>query len=216
MARTFREQGKPYQIVRPSGEPVPEPTDPAVAATHIANWATLLSRSLGEHISSPLTWLDDVSQPYDTDRPHWQGYCALVLTAAHADKPQHALPTRTPKRWDDHPAFVAATAKNGQSRFTQILLPELWLPADFPFTFQAPGPASDQPIWIGAGTTLVGQLESLNAAVFHASPDDLARWRHDGPPADDDLSGCARFGFAVFQHLASFASRNNLPLKLDY
>jgi hypothetical protein len=216
VARTFREQGKSYQIVRPGGEPPPEPMEPSEVATHISNWATLLSRGLGEHLSSPLAWSDDVTQPYDTDRPHWQGYCALVLTAAHTNQPQHALPNRTPQCWDDHPAFVAATAMNGKSKFTQILLPELWLPADFPFTFQAPGPASDQPMWIGSVPALLAQLETLDAAVFHASPDDLARWRHDGPPADDDLSGCARFGFAIFQHVASFAGRNKLPLKLDY
>lgn len=216
VARTFREQGKPYQIIRPDGEPQPEPMEPSAIATHISNWARLLSRGLEEHLSSPLAWTDDISQSYDTDRPHWQGYCALVLTAAHADQPRYALPARTPQNWHDHPAFVAATARNSQSRFTQILLPELWLPANFPFAFQAPGPASKEPIWIGSVPGLLAELETLNADVLHATADDLPLRRRDGLPADDNLIDCARFGFAVFQHLASFAYRNKLPLKLDY
>lgn len=216
MARAFREQGKPYKIIRPEGEPEPEPADPTEVAAHIAHWAALLSQSLGENISAPLAWQDDISQPYETDRPHWQGYCALLLAAAHADQPQHSLPATTPQRWDDHPAFIAATAKDFRSRFSQILLPELWLPADFAFTFQAPGPASGHPTWIGSTSTLLASLETLNSAVFHSSQEDLAKWRYDGLPQDNELWGCARFGFAIFHHLVSFSNRHKSPLKLDY
>jgi hypothetical protein len=216
MARTAREQGLSYQVIRPDSEPAPEPEDPAFIESHIATWAELLSQSLGENISSPIAWADNISQPYETDRPHWPGYCGLLLTAAHADHPEHPLPATTPERWDDHPAFVASTAPKSGSKFTQILLPELWLPSSFDFAFRAPDPAGDDPVWIGSVPTLLVQLDRLNSSVFHASADDLDRWQHDGPPADNNLPGCARFAFAVFHRLTTFAQRENLPLKLDY
>lgn len=216
MARAFREQGRAYQLIHPSGEPPPEPIEPTVVENHIALWTNALSGSLGAHLSSPLSWQDDLSQPYDTDRPHWQGYCALLLTAAHADFPTLALPSITPERWDDHPTYVAAISKDAKSRFTQILLPELWLPSDFQFAFQAPGPASEEPIWIGAVATLLLQLNTLNDTVFHGSSEDLARWSFDGPPPDNNLLGCARFGFAIFHRMATFSRDHSLPLKLDY
>lgn len=216
LARISREQGIAYKLVRPSGGPEQEPVDPAVIESHIATWAELLSQSLGDNITAPLGWTDTVSRPYETDQPHWLGYSALLLTAAHTDHPHHPLPETAPQQWDDHPAFVASTAPNSRSKFSQILLPELWLPSPLGFIFQTPGPASEEPIWIGAVPDLLAQLDRLNSEVFHASADDLVRWAHDGLPPDDNLPGCARFAFAVFHRLATFAHQENLPLKLDY
>jgi len=69
---------------------------------------------------------------------------------------------------------------------------------------------------MGAVPSLLDHLDMLNDAVFHASPQDLAQWRQKGIPEDNVLPECARFGFAVFHHLASFSRNHCVPLKMDY
>ena len=63
---------------------------------------------------------------------------------------------------------------------------------------------------------LVRQLDRLNAKILRLEPGELEHLKCAGPPEDNNLVGCARFGYAIFSGLAWFALSHRLPLKLDY
>lgn len=210
--RMARENGQTFQIVRPDDGATEETvTDPLVISDTVGHWRKSLSRGLAENLTAPLSWIDSQHSDYLTDRPGWTGYSALVLLAAQTEHPKFDLPAYAPKEWANHPAYQAATTPQCTFSYSQLLMPELWLPGDFNFIFKAEDVAGKM-VWMGSTIQLERNLRSLNADVLRGSDDDCCRWRSDGLPADDEFMASARFGLALFLSVVGFAVRNHVPM----
>src|SRR5205807_716130 len=109
---------------------------------------------LPEGIDLSLDWDESPDRPYFTDKPGWEGYAALLLTAAYADRPDAKMPATLPGDWESDAVLVSMRARDAQTRYEAVLNPEWWLPGDFRFTFRAPGPTGHT-LHMGSNSHLV-------------------------------------------------------------
>ena len=214
-ARYCRERGIPYQTVRPNPDPADAVTDPAVVREAVVGWRSSLEAGLRQHLNSGLSWSEEADAPYFTDRPSWEGYAGLLLLAAHTEFPDFAKPEHVTSEWDKDEAYQAATSPDFRSRFSSIYDVQLWLPCQFSFKFKAqdvPGAET----WFGSSSALLDQLRRLNDETYQGSSDDLARWKYEAFEKTDTFEKSARFGLAMFLHLAQLSVEHQLPMKLDF
>ncbi|HKI02884.1 MAG TPA: hypothetical protein VKK31_12990 [Thermoanaerobaculia bacterium] len=199
------------------GEDDETPATPEEVREAVESWRAALSEALETYLSEPLEWDESPEKPYFTDQPGWEAYAALLLWAAHAEHPELERPTEIPEQgWAEDPAYLAAIESDSGTAYRQILQPELWLPGDFPFCFEAPSPIQ-QPTFMGSTQDLERDLEALNEATFKATPDELTAFlTAEAIEAEDELEAAARYGLAVFLTLAKNANEHRLPLMLAY
>ena len=214
-----REHGMPYQVVRP-GDEEQSSTDtvvnPVSLREAIYDWREVLTEGLGDQLEEPLEWNEALDTPYYTDRPHWDGYGALVLLAALEENAHHSPPDIIDEQWTEHPAYLESKADNFENtEYLQILMPELWLPADFPFTFRFMD-LTGHTLAIGSATRLLEQLRLLNDRTFKGDEQERELWCLEAPKSGGSFQHAARFGLGMFLELAEKAVENRLPLKLDY
>ncbi len=239
-----REQGIPVQIVR-SNEPPPDAiTEPAVVQEAVLAWRSSIEQQLGDRLGARLEWPEDPSIEYVTDKPDWDAYGAVLLLAAHDEFGAGSLPHEAPRQWQKEPLYGPVLQQYhgerhsvrrglarlfGRSReeaggspsggdvllYRHLHLPELWLPADFDFTFRADDVAGAE-MTMGSVPRLFAELRRLNERTYRAEPTDLEAWRQDGPPEDRSFDRTARFGLSIFLGLAKEAVDRRLPMKLDY
>jgi len=230
MAREQRiEYNKIYAIKKPG---TPPPKDEIRES--VKNWCLGLTASLKEHGFGPVAWDEDDHMPYFTDRPNWDGYGGLLVWAAHAEHPELELPSQLPETWADDEAYQRSIERELHSRYRSILAPQLWLPVEFPFVFEAPTLTADQDI-IGSVFTLKQQLDELQdetgekLSALTSLPKPQAEsskpsgflagvFSRKQPPAEEkpSLSEAAEFGLSVFRELAAKACEHRLPMVLDY
>jgi hypothetical protein len=209
-----REQGINYQIIHPDGDKGQPPSADEARPAIIA-WRKGVFQSLRGYLRDPLEWDESDCLPYFTDRPGWDGYAALLLWAAYSEHPEQDMPELIPKEnWTDDEVFLATLEKDSGTRYRQILEPELWLPCDFDFTFQAPNVAN-QPTWIGSTIALAKQLELLNDATFRINEEQLAECLNGKGGTETELEA-AEFAFAIFISLAQKANEHCVPMILSY
>ncbi len=233
--RMAREQGIQYTMIYSGGKPEAPPpaTDIRQAVT---GWCRALSGGLEVHGCGPAQWDEGDQQPYFTDRPAWDGYSALLVWAAHAEHPDLPVPGEVPESWVDDPAYVRSTVREYKSRFRTILEPQLWLPTEFPFVFDAPTIVSDDKTCIGSAFTLKLQLDELHAQTAEkleqlkstrqtvpSSPKkaglfgSLLRGKKREPdPPKAGLAKTAAFGLQLFRDLATKACEHRLPILLSF
>jgi hypothetical protein len=206
-------EGLKYTQISPDG-PVDKADAPSPdeVRTAIGNWRRGLSKALGDNISSPLEWDESTSSPYATDRPGYPGYGGLLLWAAYADHDDKPRPEQLPEDgWFSDPVFAAATEKESGTSFRQIIQPEMWLPCEFEFSFQAPSPVN-QPTWIGSSIELKRQLQKLNDLTFNATQQEIESWLNEEIVAKTEVEHAAKFAFAVFDSLCRFSIQNRVPI----
>jgi hypothetical protein len=231
--RSAREQGAHSQMIHAGGDPEPPaPADELREA--IANWCEGLSKSLQPHGCGSVAWDEADDKPYLTERPGWHGYSGMLVWAAHAEHPDLPLLAELPQSWADDPAFQRSTNREFKSQFRTILEPDLWLPADFPFVFEAETLHSDKSC-IGSVFTLHRQIEDLlertgtplreqaqiqrtrAAAPKRTWLERLLRRRTEAStPAPPGLAETAEHGLEIFRDLAAKACEHRLPLILSY
>ena len=183
----------------------------------VAAWQGALSEALGFE----KLWADRADAPYATDQPHWLGYGAMVLLAAHLEHPGLARPTDSPEDFASSEAVKAAQA--GDNAYPSLLGgAEWWLPL--------PGIEATF-----TGTTVNGRTVAMGTLDLLERELDLLRERlgvdgvtlaesllMGGPDPDsvEDPAAYRRqwgiFGLAVFLELTRQAQRMQLPLVLDY
>jgi len=214
-----RENHVAYKIVRPAdaeadGE-LPK-LDPAAMQTAVTDWREVMIEGLGAHLQAPLEWDESPETPYFTDRPHWDGYAALMILAACEENADIDIPETVPGNWSNHPALVRARSDEfAHTDYMHLLSPEMWLPGDFSFTFQFVDLAG-RTITIGSVERLLDHLRHLNERVYRATEEERLIWRQHCPPAGAPFDQAARFGLGVFLDLAEQAAAHRLPIKLDY
>src|SRR6266568_7343604 len=129
--KSAREQGMKYHKISPEGGKARAPPEASVIRGAVKSWCAGLSRALQQHGVAPVQWDEGQTQPYFTDRPGWDGYCALLLWEAYSEQPELIAPRNVPESWADDPAFVRSTSNDFKSRYNSVLLPALWLPVEF-------------------------------------------------------------------------------------
>jgi hypothetical protein len=195
-----RQQRVPFAIVHGPGGPAgAEALEPVTRAAVLA-WRDGLARQLGERLDGPLDWDESPGRPCFTDKPGWDGYGGVALLAAHAERPGLPLPPGVSPDWPDDPAYHAAMTQGTGSRFEQVLIPELWLPCPFAFTFRTLD-VTGQEVEVGSSPALLEQLLALRAQ----------RQGDRGP-----LVQLAGAGLAVLLRMTEHSVRHRLPMKLDF
>jgi hypothetical protein len=214
-ARAAREQGIPFEVIRPNPEPRDKVADPMVVRQAVESWRSALEEGLKQQVAGGLSWDEGVQVEYFTDRPDRAGYAGLVLLAAHTVCPEHPRPEFATTHFDKDAAFQALAAHEFRCRFSQVFEVEIWLPCAFAFTFRAQDVAGRE-VLFGSASTLLEQLRRLNDESYKADAETLERWQHDGACSEDLFDQTARFGLAMFLRLAQLSVEHRLPMKLDY
>src|SRR5579862_4337734 len=157
-------------------------TDPSQIEPVVHAWRALVSRRLSGSLSQPLDWQDDMSRPYFTDKPDWDGWGALMLWAAHAEMPSVPLPVEFPENCFDAPLFHTWRSRPQETFVRAVLNCGWWLPGDDRFVFEMEDVASRNRI-MGFGSQL---LDELNVMSWKASPGEVEAWRKEGPAVKGD------------------------------
>jgi hypothetical protein len=178
-------------------------------------WRDALNKSLGANAPLPFDWNESLDAPYFARRPGWDGFGSLVLWAAYTEHPALRRPPTLPELWDDDLALLRSNAEGFRSRYSHLVRKvELWLPAAFPFTFEAED-VDGRRISIGSADTLSRQLADLNGATWKVDGEESISWSRRPPLNDAPLEIRARYGFAIISALARQAIEHRLPMKLD-
>jgi hypothetical protein len=232
--RTAREQGIEYTMIYANGNPLPPPPADEIRQA-VASWCEALSQGLKLHGFGPVTWNESNDNPYFTDRPAWDGYSALLVWAAHDEHPDLPLPEKVPETWADDPAYQRSIDREFKSHYTTILMPELWLPTQFPFSFESPTLVSEKG-WIGSTFTLkqqlddlrertTGRFQELKAVEKKMKPkvrktgffkSMFTRKQEDRKQTKPTLVEAAEFGLSIFSDLANKACEHQLPILLSF
>lgn len=210
-----REKGIPVKVVRPN-EPEDAITDPDEIRSDVIAWRENLSRELESYLSEPLDWDESPRSPYFTDKPGWDCYSSLLLWAAYSEHPDLVCPKECVEDWTKDEAFRRSSDPEFDTNYPSLLSnTEIWLPADFRFTFAGPDLAGDT-INYGSTVALREELNELNSRTWGADNSMLAVWCKKGAGHLAPLEIGARFAFAVFFELAGVATEHKLIMKLDY
>ena len=165
-------------------------------------------------------WVEDADAPYRSDKPAWSGYGAVVLLAAHLERPdlapgtpvrkglrRRAVDSVPPQAFANSEAFKAvATAP---SRFPTLLRGAEWcLPIgpDGPI-FEAPAP-NGTAIRTGSVDRLLAELRDLNDNTLRLTPAEMEEAIAGPSGRSGSDAEYARFGLALLTELAEFAVVN--------
>jgi len=203
-----RETGTHYQMIGPDGPP--QAADWNEVAELVTHWKTAINMGLGENLSQPLDWDESSSAPYFTDRPGYDGYGALLVWAAHAERG-----TKPPESYDgewyaDEAFLECSEVKEGQ-KYRPIISASLWLPGEFPFSFDFQD-LTGEDVHICSNQSLQKSLRELNASTFGMSSDDLTTALQGDVGDNPSLESIARTSLALFQRLADESVRHHLPI----
>jgi len=214
-ARAAREQGIPFEVVRPNPGPQDAVKDPAVIHQAVESWRTALEAGMRQELVDGLSWDERAGAGYFTERPGWVGYSGVVLLAAHTACPDHPRPEFSITHFDNDAAFQDLAAREFRCNFSHVFEVEIWLPCAFAFTFRAQDIAGHEVIF-GSSRTLLEQLRRLNNDIYKADAETLGRWKSEGACSADLFDQSARFGLAMFLHHAELSVEHRLPMRLDY
>ena len=230
--RMCREQGIEYRMIHIGGDAEPPPSAAEIREA-IGQWWRNMTNALSAQRCGTFQWNEGDNQPYFTARPAWDGYHALLVWTAHAEHRWLPLPPNIPDPWSQDAAFQRSTRPGSYSRFRTILSPQMWLPVDFPFTFEGPTLASSNPTHIGSVFTLKRELDEVHRRTSQRlnalknSPEGESEKRglfarlfcRPAPPLDPSkpkLAEAADRGLQIFRDLAAKACEHRLPLLLSF
>ena len=215
LQRHARETGMSLNVLRPNeSEAIVTDQDSIRAA--VCTWRDNLSSGLGDNIDAPLNWDESAESLYFTDKPAWDCYSSLLLWAAYLEHPDLLRPASCVEDWTKDAAYRRSSAKDFQTEYPGLLRDtEIWLPADFEFTFAATD-VSGNTVNFGSVLALRDELAQINARTWSADSATLTAWRMQGADYLAPLEIGARFAFAIFSDLANAAADHRLVMKLDY
>jgi hypothetical protein len=204
------QQRIPYTVIHGAARSSGHSQEDVVRAAVLA-WRDELGRGLDDRLETPLDWDESPDAPSFTGRPGWDAYGAVLLLAAYDEHPELAPPATATADWPDDLAYQ--TAAGADSRYDQLLLPDLWLPCAFGFTFRTQD-AAGHPVDVGSSAALTAQLCALRERTGLAGADGERLERPPGPKPP--LREAARYGLETLLGLAERALAHRLPMRLDY
>jgi len=206
------QQRVPYMVIR-DGRPDGHAEHDVIHSAVLA-WREQLRRGLGDRLGQRLDWDESAEAPSFTGRPGWDGYGGVLLLAAHDEHPELEAPATVSADWPDDVAYQTAVAAGAGSCYDHLLLPDLWLPCRFEFTFRTQD-AAGHTVDVGSAATLLAQLRTLRDRTGLAVPDGGGEQDHP-PGPKPPLRDAARHGLATLLRLAARAVDHQLPMRLDY
>jgi hypothetical protein len=214
-ARVAREIGATFEVVRQHNPP-DAIRDPEEIRTIVMEWRSGLAASLASRLPEPLDWDESPDAPYFTDKPCWDGYHGLLLKAAYQEHPGLQIPREIPKDFDKDPAIQRSMGAESQTSYPSLFSnAQFWLPARFPFVFEAPD-ASGKKVRMASSVSLAQELSELNRNTWNMNESELDQCAMDGCEAGSPLEVAARFGYALFRRHALLSVTHRLPFLLDW
>lgn len=214
-ARVAREMGATFKVIRQPNPP-DAIRDPEEIHSIILEWRNALGESLASHLPEPLDWDESPDAPYFTDKPGWDGYQGLLLKAAYQEHPGLTIPREIPEDLDKDSAIQRSMGADSQTSYPSLLSnAQFWLPARFPFVFEAPD-ASGKKVRIASSVSLAQELSELNRKTWNMNEAQLNQCAMEGCEAGSPLEGAARFGYALFRRHALLSVTHRLPFLLDW
>jgi hypothetical protein len=208
-----RESGQSYQKIGPGvDQPLPNWDEVANVSKQ---WLEVINQQLSSHLDGPITWSEEPTSPYFTDRPGYDGWGAIVTAASYvnAGKP---IPEMLSEDWMADPVVLEAmeTKESGKNRFIMITCSGLWLPADFDFTFDFVDVCNEKINISSTGLLAIG-LRMLNEQTVEMDAGEMNSALQAQLTAESPLEDVFRFSLSMYTDLARKAHENKLPMFYD-
>jgi hypothetical protein len=187
------------------------PTTAAIVEK-ISEWIDWISEGLTRQglLVRSLQWFEGEAEPCRHELP-LDAVLALKLFLAHGGSA--SCPPHLPKEPSLDPAWVAmAESDFADSPYDQLLVPEIWLPAAFDFTFPCPLPDGHE-LSAGSATALATQCGLLRERLFAATPLDAALWARIEPKGRE-VRALAQHAIGVLETAAADSARTGWPMLL--
>ena len=190
----------------------PTPQNEVTEVLH--RWRNATCSHLSGQGLATVTWSDEPTMPYLTDRPGWEGQTGLLFKYAYLKNPDLVPPIHVPPVDGnaDDPGWRAATEE--PSLFLILANCECWLPGDFQAMFEHATITGHR-----ANFSSVGMLNLALDQVcelWQKERSDVELLSTDQPDSHAHLDEAALHGLAVFCRVASFAAKHSVPVILDY
>lgn len=227
------ENGYTYNRIGPNGPmEQEEKPDPEEVRSSMEEWRdSILAVLKNSGVESP-SWPESNEAPYYTDKPDWDAWLALILTAACAVTGETVPPT-VEKGWGDDLWDLPVIQKARERKWSLFLGAELWLPFPDRFCFDCPNPLGN-PVTIGTIGGILNELEELNGLLWQAGEEEILSWTTtEGYPPDGEIGpdgkmhrigehtvydtrSLAKFAYSILYRAARFSQENQVPILLDY
>ncbi len=161
----------------------------------------------------PINWDESNAAPYFTDRPGYDGYGALLVWAAHAERGSDPLDSYSGEWFTDEAFIEVSQPKRGQ-KYRPITCGSLWLPGEFEFSFDFQDLTGEK-VHICTNTSLLNALDELNQNTFQLTDDELTEALTGISDNEPTLAALARFGLSLFRDLADKSIQHHLPILLS-
>jgi hypothetical protein len=189
------------------------PTDADARREAILRWRTELAGKLAGHGVPTFDW-DEREGVATAGLLAPDALRALRLLAVYADRADLELPRAVPKSLDADPVHAASAASDfAHNRFTQILVPDCWLPVEFDLTVKFPYPDGLDAVF-GSAPVLQFQLAELNRTTFQDGASARREAAAAPPSESSDALAFARHGLAALSFAVDAACRRRVPLLL--
>ena len=159
-------------------------------------------------------WPEEMTLPYETDKPDFDGLIAAQLWAAYTELGNRERPKELTGQWQEDQVLSSVNELRGGARWSQLYRPELWLPVRFHPVFEA-ADAGGTSRWIGSSPELLDQLRQVNDATWRATEGDILAGREEDFDAQD-FESHAKWGFSILYALTHSAVAYRRPMLLDY
>ncbi|MCC6786043.1 MAG: hypothetical protein IT457_24580 [Planctomycetes bacterium] len=188
------------------------PPSDAELRDSIAAWRAWISEGLEARglLLRPLVWDEDQAPEPGHDLA-LAALQALKLFLAHGGAA--SCPPELPDAPELDPAWRAMVdADFADTPYDQLLVPELWLPAAFDFTFACPLPDGHE-LLAGSVDGLLAQCAALRERLFAATPIDAALWA-ESTPSGPAVRALARHALGRIERAAARAAARRVPMLL--
>jgi len=126
-----KEQNIEYRLIRSNEIDENEITDPKEIQKEIFEWQYNLREFLKEYLTEEFWWEENNEKEYDTDKPDWACYGALILWALYLEQNKKYKKEILDENWDwsKDPIYEISISENYVSKYEQLTKGcELWLP----------------------------------------------------------------------------------------
>lgn len=227
------ENGYTYNRIGPGGPMEQEQKpDPAEVQTAMEQWRDSLLAALKNGGVECPSWEENNTISYYTDKPDWDAWLALILTAA-CKVMGEPIPPTVKKNLGDGFWDLPVIQKSREQKWSLFCGAELWLPFPDRFCFDCPNPLGN-PITMGTTGAILAELEELNHLLWQAEEEEILSWvKEEGYPADSeigpdgklrhiaehteyDTQSLAKFAYSILYRAARFSQEKRVPIILDY
>lgn len=230
-----------FQTITPdSHEDEEESPSPEEIQTAVEKWRDHLLEAIRAQLKTEvISWREDNTSSYYTDKPDWIAFEALLLYLA-CKKYGEPLPEKIGKGMDFEDFEISKrTYADPEFQWSLVTGAICWLPIDVYFTFEGTMPDGNEG-HISTTACLLKELEKINAFEWNADEQTIKSWSEtEGYNGESrqvkpvDLPGgfqmyatsndsqwntesLAKYAYSIFYQAAKFGSENRVPVLMDF